>query len=211
MEELRSTDILDKEIQADARKKAENILKKAAVTCEDILNSLEKNIEAARKSKCDFYDAKLAAFRKNQDASIPLEKLRIEVSFIQKSISENINKYMKALGEEKRIELILSQLDEKAELFKDKTVNAYVYGFDVSKVRPILEKKIGKNLSKCEKTDFGRISVEEDNVAEKEGIILESEDKVFKARLTTSEFVARLMNEHRAELCDALFGAGGLA
>ena len=32
MEELRSTEVLDKEIQADARKKAEKILEKAEVS-----------------------------------------------------------------------------------------------------------------------------------------------------------------------------------
>ena len=51
MEELRSTEILDREIQADARKKAENILKKAEKSCEDILNSVEKTILEAKKAK----------------------------------------------------------------------------------------------------------------------------------------------------------------
>ena len=36
MQELRSTDILDKEIQADARKKADRILRQAEVDCEKI-------------------------------------------------------------------------------------------------------------------------------------------------------------------------------
>ena len=56
MEELRSTEILDREIQSDARKKAENILKKADKSCEEILNSVEKTIEEARKTKEDFYN-----------------------------------------------------------------------------------------------------------------------------------------------------------
>ena len=55
MEELRSTDILDREIQSDARKKAENILKKADRQCADILNSVGKTIEDARAAKEDFY------------------------------------------------------------------------------------------------------------------------------------------------------------
>ena len=98
MEELRSTEILDREIQADARKKAENILKKAEKSCEDILNSVEKTILEAKKAKEDFYNKKLDSFTKNQDSSIPLEKQRIEVSFVQKSIIQNINKYLVVVG-----------------------------------------------------------------------------------------------------------------
>ena len=41
MQELRSTDILDKEIQADARKKAERMLEKADRDCENLLASIE--------------------------------------------------------------------------------------------------------------------------------------------------------------------------
>ena len=37
MQELRSTDILDKEIQADARKKAERMLAKADLDCEKLI------------------------------------------------------------------------------------------------------------------------------------------------------------------------------
>jgi len=210
MEELRSTEILDKEIQADARKKAENILKKAANTCEDILNSLEKNIEDAKLLKQDFYNKKLSSFQKNQDASIPLEKRRFEVSFVQKAISENINKYLDNLGEEKRIQLVLNQLVQIKDSISEKSLNAYVYGFDEKKVQPVLSKALGKNLLKCEKTDFGRISVEEDNTNFKEGIILETESKDFRVRLTISQIVTQLFEQHREELCAALFGAGGL-
>ena len=39
MQELRSTDILDKEIQADARKKAERMLEKADRDCQQLLAS----------------------------------------------------------------------------------------------------------------------------------------------------------------------------
>ena len=41
MQELRSTDILDKEIEADARRKAEAILKRADKECEEILASVQ--------------------------------------------------------------------------------------------------------------------------------------------------------------------------
>ena len=213
MEELRSTEILDREIQSDARKKAENILKKADKSCEDILNSVEKAINEARKAKEDLYNRKIDAFKKNQDSSIPLEKERFEVSFVQKSIIENINKYLEALGQEKRMELVLARLEktEEANLLAEKKLNAFVYGFDAAKMQKKLSKLYGKNLLKCESTDFGRVSVEDDLIALKEGVILESDDKNCRIRLTLSELVNQLFENHREELCTALFGAGGLA
>ena len=45
MEELRSTEILEKEIQSDARRKAEKILKNADADCEKILSSVETRFE----------------------------------------------------------------------------------------------------------------------------------------------------------------------
>ncbi|WP_027729177.1 V-type ATP synthase subunit E family protein [Treponema sp. C6A8] len=213
MEELRSTEILDREIQSDARKKAENILKKADKSCEDILNSVEKAINEARKAKEDLYKKKIDAFKKNQDSSIPLEKERFEVSFVQKSIIENINKYLEALGQEKRMELVLARLEktEEANLLAEKKLNAFVYGFDAAKMQKKLSKLYGKNLLKCESTDFGRVSVEDDLISLKEGVILESDDKNCRIRLTLSELVNQLFENHREELCNALFGAGGLA
>ena len=211
MEELRSTEILDREIQADARKKAENILKKAEKSCEDILNSVEKTILEAKKAKEDFYNKKLDSFTKNQDSSIPLEKQRIEVSFVQKSIIQNINKYLEALGEEKRMELIINQLENKKSAFDGKKMNAWVYGFDLSKMKKKLSGALGKNLLSCEATEFGRISVEDENIEKKEGVILESDDKSCRVRLTLSELIDGLFENHRKELCDALFGEGGLA
>ena len=211
MEELRSTEILDREIQSDARKKAENILKKADKSCEEILNSVEKTIEDARKAKEEFYNKKLDSFKKNQDSSVPLEKQRIEVSFVQKSIIKNINRYLEELGEDKRLELVFNQLENKKALLQDKKLNAWVYGFDFDKTKKKLSGQLGKNLLKCEKTEFGRVSVEEEIIEKNEGVILESEDKSLKLRLTLSELVSTLFENHRQELCDALFGKGGLA
>lgn len=211
MEELRSTEILDREIQSDARKKAENILKKADKSCEEILGSVEKTIEDARKAKEEFYNKKLDSFKKNQDSSVPLEKQRIEVSFVQKSIIKNINRYLEELGEDKRLELVFNQLENKKALLQDKKLNAWVYGFDFDKTKKKLSGQLGKNLLKCEKTEFGRVSVEEEIIEKKEGVILESEDKSLKLRLTLSELVSTLFENHRQELCDALFGKGGLA
>ena len=204
MQELRSTDILDKEIQTDARKRAEKILKKADSDSSNILDSVDDNIARAKSDKEVYYQQKLEAFEKDQQASIPLEKERFEVSFVQDQLSDKINKYLESLPEEKRMDLVFKKFNFKI----SKKVTAYVYGFDLKKSESYLSKKLGSKLLKCEKTDFGRIMVEDDcGLKNQEGFILEAEDNSFRCRLTISQVISSILDENRAELYDALFGS----
>ena len=93
MQELRSTDILDKEIQADARKKAERMLQKADRDCENLLGSLEADLQKSAEEKKTFFDNKLQSFETDRKAVVPLEKERFKVSFIQDAVIQNINTF----------------------------------------------------------------------------------------------------------------------
>ena len=76
MEELRSTDILDREIEADAKKKAGEIIKRAQEECDEILAGVQTRVKTALDQKSAFYDAKIAQCKKNAAAYVPLEKER---------------------------------------------------------------------------------------------------------------------------------------
>lgn len=204
MQELRSTEILDKEIQDDARKKAEKILKQADSDCAEILSSVDSNIEKAKSEKKDFYNKKVEVYKSDKNASIPLEKERFKVAYISESLSEYINKYLKNLTEEKRFELVVK--DFNFNLNNEKKYNAYVYGFDLKNTKKFLTEKLGKNLNKCEETKFGKIVLEDSfGLENPQGFILETEDKSFRARLTLSEVVARILDKNRVELAQTLF------
>ena len=201
MQELRSTAILNNEILEDARKKAEKILKKADAECQQLLDSVDKAIS----EKQIFFDKKIELFAKDENASLPLEKQRFEVSFIQKAICNNINDYLKSLTQEKRIELVMKQFDEN--ILKTKKVKAFVYGFDMEEVKKQLSKRLGTNLLSWEKTIFGKLVIEDDFGLEiKEGIILETEDMNFRCRLTISEIISKILDNDRIELANTLFG-----
>lgn len=204
MQELRSTEILDKEIQDDARKKAEKILKQADFDCEEILSSVDGNIEKAKSEKKDFYNKKVEVYKLDKNASMPLEKERFKVAYISESLSEYINKYLQNLTEEKRFELVVK--DFNFNLNNEKKYNAYVYGFDLKNTKKFLSEKLGKNFNKCEETEFGKIVLEDSfGLENPQGFILETEDKSFRARLTLSEVVARVLDKNRAELAEVLF------
>ena len=203
MQELRSTDILDKEIQADARKKAERMLAKADSDCENLLASVDADIEKAGSEKQEFFARKLEAFEKDRMAVVPLEKERFKVSFIQNSLIQNINKYLEALSEEKRLELTCRNFDFNT----DYSLNAYVYGFSLAGAKKLLSEKLGKKLLSVSETNFGRTLLEDDiGLVKPQGIILESEDKNFRCRLTLNEVIEKLLDSNRAELSATLFG-----
>ncbi len=203
MQELRSTDILDKEIQADARKKAERMLAKADSDCAKLIASVDTDIEKAAEEKQEFFAHKLDAFEKDRMAVVPLEKERFKVSFIQNAVIENINKYLEALTEEKRLELVARDFDFKT----DCRLNAYVYGFSLSGAKKFLTEKLGDKLLSCSETKFGALALESEiGLTNPQGIILESDDKKFRCRLTISEVIEKLLDTNRAELSATLFG-----
>ena len=203
MQELRSTDILDKEIQADARKKAERMLAKADSDCAKLLASVDTDIEKAAEEKQEFFAHKLDAFEKDRMAVVPLEKERFKVSFIQNAVIQNINKYLEALTEEKRLTLVSRDFDFNT----DRRLNAYVYGFSVSAAKKFLSSKLGDKLLSCTETKFGAVALEDEiGLSNPQGIILESEDKNFRCRLTLSEVIEKLLDTNRAELSATLFG-----
>lgn len=206
MQELRSTDILDKEIKADALRKAESILARAEEECQQILNSVDEKIEAACLEKKEFYAKKVADYERDFQASIPLEKQRFEVNFVQNAVISSINAYLEGLSEEKRLELVTKNFD----FSMDKVFNAYVYGFDSAAVEKFLSKKLGKKLASCQKTDFGKIIIEDDiGLENNEGIILEAEDKSVRCRLTLVEVINHILDKNRSELSDCLFSNVG--
>jgi V/A-type H+-transporting ATPase subunit E len=203
MQELRSTDILDKEIQADARKKAERMLEKTDSECEKLIASVESDIEKAAEEKQQFFAHKLEAFEKDRMAVVPLEKERFKVSFIQDAVIQNINKYLEALSEEKKLDLVAHDFDFKTE----RSLNAFVYGFSLSDAKKFLSDKMGSKLLSVKETKFGAEILEEDiGLAKPEGIILESEDKNFRCRLTLNEVIEKLLDTNRADLSATLFG-----
>ncbi len=207
MQELRSTEVLDREIQADARRKAEKILAKADEDAQNILASVGAKVEEALKEKEAFYAKKLDAIEKDLNASVPLEKQRFEVSFIQNAFMDRINAYLDGLSESEKIQMVTKNLDVKNIVENNFVVNAYVYGFSTSAVKKELSGLLGKNLAAVEKTEFGKISMEDDlGLKSKEGIILESEDKNYRCRLTVTQVLSQILDKYRGELSQALFG-----
>ena len=144
MQELRSTDILDKEILSDSRRKAEKILKNADSECKELLDSLDSEIQKAKLEKQEIYNRKIELFEKNKKVSIPLEKQRFKITFIENTLLQNINEYLKSVDDSKKITMLISHLQDFEDLQKSlcgQKLTAFFYGFDKTEVETQLSKK----------------------------------------------------------------------
>lgn len=205
MEELRSAEILDKEIQDDARKKAEKILRNADSQCDQIMAQVESRLEEAKKEKEIYFNQKAEQVKKDLDSSMPLEKSRFLVSYISSSIAKGINEYLKTLSSEKRFELAVSLLNQFSNLVSDRTFDAAVYGFDPAYVKSTLSSKV--KINSCSSVEFAKSGSEAvDGIEIHEGVILLSEDKSVKIRLTLEEVITELIDKYRKKLAVTLFG-----
>ncbi len=204
MEELRSTEILDKEIKADARKKAEKILAKADADCKNMLENVDARIEKAKKDYLAKTEEKLRFFEKDLAASLPLEKKRFLVSFIQSSINKATDAFLQSLSVEEKLELIMRQIQKYENCLKSKKLVVSYYGFEEKLLKKAFENKYA--IVSFNKTDFNKLIIESDcGITTKLGIILEANDKSVRVRTTMSEIICQLQDEYRTELCKTLF------
>ena len=72
-----------------------------------------------------------------------------------------------------------------------------------------MEKILGDNLTAVEKTEYGKMIIEEEIALKtQQGIILEAEDRSFRLRLTINQIISHILDVNREELTVALFGDG---
>ncbi|MBQ0039414.1 MAG: hypothetical protein KBS64_03180 [Treponema sp.] len=200
MEELRSTDVLDREIRADSEKKAQKLLEKAKDNAKSLLDEVDNRIEKAREDAMTASKARLDFFEKNEKSSVPLEKQRYLVSYIDDSVMKAVSDYFENLSSEKK-ELAIENLVKKAKaVIGDRNVTATATGaLDAKKAEGILSRVLG---SACKKVEQG--AGNDDDILSY-GMIVVTEDKKVTCRLTLREKVDELLAMNRQQLALSLF------
>lgn len=207
MEELRSTDVLDKEIQSDARKKAERILSNAEADGRKIEAAVSERIAVTTKEKKSAYEERLAVFKRNVEAALPLECERYLVSYEGSSVADAINDYLKALSDDKRISLLKKLIDRSKDILSGKTISADFYGIEKATAEKLLKDAFGQNVSSLSEITFehsGESACAGLNIHE--GIIVESNDKLIKCRFSLDQLISELEDTYSYELTSTLFG-----
>jgi len=203
MEELRSTEILDREIREDARRKAEKALSASEAECAMISSDYASKLDADRAAKKAEYAEALAAYERDVAAAIPLEKERRLVSFIDAEVRSALDARLADLGPSGRLSLYGRLLSRYSPRFNGARVRVYARGFDPDQARAAVGRAFGpERVASSESLDPERAAREGCS----DGLIVEAEDGSVSCRASLEEIRNEILDSRRQELAEALFG-----
>ncbi len=203
MEELRSTEILDREIQEDARRKAEKILKTSESECLQIMEDVARRIERVRGEREREYRLAAEAYLKDSASAVPLEKQRRLVSYIDAAVNSALDSWLAGLGPDRRLSLYAGILSRYRPAVGAAGISVRSAGFPEKDVRSA----VGASLGSVEIVSFEALSAGgARSVGFDEGILVETADGALSCRATSAEIREELLVNRREELAKALFG-----
>lgn len=203
MEELRSTEILGREILEDARRKAEKILKTSEVECQKIYDDVSLRIEKSREEKDREYEKKAESFRSDSESAVPLERQRRIVSFVDSAVTTALENWFTGIGSEQRIALYINMMKKYRIVFKPQSMVVQYIGYDEQAVRKAIVSGFDDSIS------FTLAKVSEAkalNLGFTDGLHLESENRSIACRVTKEELFEDLLSRKREEMALALMG-----
>lgn len=206
MEELRSTDALDNEIRNDARRKAEQILARAEETARSLIDNVKQKVQEEENLAQKNSDERLAIYKKNKEASLPLEKQRYLVLNIHNAVIDAMNEYFDGLKEAERLDVIRVLVERSKDLLAGKTFNAVIIGFKKTTADRMLKKVLGKSYASSSTGEAFLIADEAvKGFNRREGIILKSDDGSMVCRFTLDEKIKEILDKYSRELAETLF------
>lgn len=143
MEELQSTEILEREIIEDARKKALRILKAADDTIKTKTAEWEKKTQENIDNLIKKNNKQKETAAEKIMARLPIDKLRIKIEKIEDMLQSAEDDWYKKLNRSRILELLTKELSERLKFYGDfansKQKNAYYYGLNRNETEEILK------------------------------------------------------------------------
>jgi hypothetical protein len=205
MEELQSTEVLDREILEDARRKAQRILKTADETVASGTRKWERKTEKALKGVRERYAARLEASRSEIMARLPLDKRRTRLSKIEALLKDAASSYLAGLSRPRLLAVLEGELKKRAgEL--DSPVpegRAAARGLTGEETESLLKKAFPQ----------GRWAIdggENRHIAPGAFPALAADTQAARITVSADAVIETLLRDKRAELAAALLGEGAL-
>lgn len=233
MEELRTTEVLDREILEDARKKAFKILKNADDSLGTQDRDWEKKIQDSLGSIRNSYAERTKREGDEVLARLPLDKRRFRTENSESSLVRAMDTFLGSLSREKLLYVLERELYERFKAWADgekgtpeiSGASVSFSGVSLSETRTLLKKVIGRLAEKPgnfvpgkvkvedwelkEDTSGGEISRKNEAAAhEFPSIVISTQD--MKLIASVEDAAKNLLKEKRAELATALLGEGVL-
>jgi len=197
MEELVSTAALEREILADARKKAERALRGAD---EDVARAAadgERRAAAAVAELERSLAEKTERYRSETLARLPLERSRIKAAFVDGRIREALDAFMAVLPEREAAAMVAAALAKARPFLDGKRIRVRRRQLGEGTARSIL----AEALPTAEVLELA-----EDPALPAAGLVAETEDGGATMRATINLVEEALLEERRGELAAALCG-----
>jgi len=203
MEELQSTDILDKEILEDARKKAHRILKAA----DDTIKAKSAEWEAKLKSTLDDLEKKYANNTKSTAdeimAVLPIDKQRTKAKKIEELLHLAVESWYVRLSRKRVLGFLQAELSKRLDscggFSAEGGIKAYIHKIEKAEAETILKTVLPGKSCTVETTQ---------STAAYPSIILENQEvRIYASVGKTVDFI---LGEKREELIAALLGENAL-
>jgi len=203
MEELNSTEILDREILEDARKKAMRILKTADDTVRTKNSEWEKKTHEAIIDLEKKYNSQREEAAVNIMARLPVDKLRTKAEKIENILQTAVKTWYEGLSRQRILEILTDEFAKRLALcaeYADSEKKRVFYS--------VLDRKeaetVVKNASGLTSKNWTNYSLEEFFSDSLPSITLETED--IRIIVSIQKTVDLLLQEKRTELVEALVG-----
>ena len=197
MEELQSTEILEREILEDARKKALRVLKAADETIQAKNIEWKEKTDLLTKDLAEKYGEEKKLLTEKLMARLPIDKLRAKIERIERLLQDAVGQWYNGLSRERALGLLKDELAQRLAYNDDfascvdKT--AYYHGLSLNEAQALL-----------------RVTNEKFTLTQAAGeggypsIVLETEN----ARITASiqNIIDYYLLEKREELIEAMLG-----
>jgi vacuolar-type H+-ATPase subunit H len=207
MEELQSTDVLDREILEDARRKAKRILAAAEETAAAGAESWKKRLDQDTRDLENNYAARIEKTRDELMARLPLDKRRAHSERVETLFVSAMGEYLGSLPRERILALLEKELRRCAAGLPESDpgpLDAGCRSLSREELQDLLDKSLqGVPWTFREDMEFHRLP------GGFPAIILNSP----AVRLTASvdALAASLMEDSREELASALLGPQALS
>ena len=217
MEELRTTEVLEKEILEDARKKAARLLRSAddsvAQQKRDWEKKLNDDLESIRKT----YMNRMKKAVEDIFARQPLDKRRLRLKTHEEFLSAAIDDFLSGLDRKRLLSVLERELLLRLEAVADnaalKTAVVRYSGLSLSETRSILEKsQAGFDWQFRDGLASNELSPDDSSSQNAHGrlplIVIDTE--IFRLTASVAVAAAALLKDNREELAAALIGAEAL-
>ncbi len=130
MDELRSSEALEREIRDDARKKAERILKQVDEEIRRLREAAEAQGSAEGERLSERYTQRADQYREEILARLPLEKKRLRIQWAEAELRKALASALSAMPDEELLALALKPLADCASFFSPGAYHVECLGFD---------------------------------------------------------------------------------